>query len=373
MLPSVPKSLGRLSDVFISALGAITGVENRLGLPRVKSACVVMVDGLGSSNLQYRAGHAPTLFAQLKTDGSIPCGFPATTVTSLSSFSTGQRAGRHGMVGYQIYDSNKGQTLNLLSGISSKEQALELQPLRTVSEMAIANEVECFFVGPGEYEGSGFTMATMPAAKYVAAKSIEERFSAASKLINSSKNALVYLYVPELDQKAHAHGFKSGQWVEKLEDLESAVKKFVSAIPKSVGVLLTADHGIVDVAQDRQIYLDQLDLPNLVSVGGDPRVLYLYFNTEVIATEKAAVQEFVGKRAYVAEAQELIEADWFGDVEPYARIRMPELFVIALGETALYHRTFAKAKSLQMVGQHGSISPDELNVPLLRFAGFAKK
>ena len=171
-------------------------------------------------------------------------------------------------------------------------------------------------------------------------------------------------------------GLKCGcerQWVEKLEDLESAVKKFVSAIPKSVGVLLTADHGIVDVAQYRQIYLDQLDLPNLVSVGGDPRVLYLYFNTEVIATEKAAVQEFVGKRAYVAEAQELIEAGWFGDVEPYARTRMPELFVIALGETALYHRNFAKAKSLQMVGQHGSISPDELNVPLLRFAGFAKK
>jgi hypothetical protein len=55
-----------------------------------------------------------------------------------------------------------------------------------------------------------------------------------------------------------------------------------------------------------------------------------------------------------------------------ARERMPDIFVIAHGETALYHRQFAKPKSLQMIGQHGAISDDELFVPLLRFGAYKK-
>jgi hypothetical protein len=50
---------------------------------------------------------------------------------------------------------------------------------------------------------------------------------------------------------------------------------------------------------------------------------------------------------------------------------MPELFIISISECALYHRQFAKAKSIQMIGQHGSISTEELKVPLLKFGAFA--
>jgi hypothetical protein len=75
----------------------------------------------------------------------------------------------------------------------------------------------------------------------------------------------------------------------------------------------------------------------------------------------------------VAEADELVAAGWFGEVDKFARDRMPDLFLISIAEIALYHRNYAKTKSLQMIGQHGSISTDELKVPLLRFRGFAKK
>ena len=245
--------------------------------------------------------------------------------------------------------------------------------MQTISELAEVEGVQCFFVGPAEYDRSGFTLATMRAATYVPAKSIEDRFAAALKIISSGVNNLVYLYVPELDQKAHAFGSKSSQWVEKLEDLEASVKKFVQKTPATVGVLLTADHGIVDVATDKHIYLDEVSLPGLKSVGGDPRVLYLYLNKESIAAAKETLQSYVGKRAYVALKSEIIDAGWFGPVADWATERLPELFVISLGETALYHRDFAKPKSLSMIGQHGSISNEELSIPLLRFAGFAKK
>lgn len=358
--------------MFISALGAITGKHNRLNLPKVKSAVVVLVDGLGASNIEFRAGHAPTIASQLKIDGSIACGFPSTTVSSLASFSTGLRAGQHGMVGYQVFDRNSMQNVNLLTGIPSAESAKTWQPKNTVSEMATESGVQTFFVGPAEYENSGFTNATMRTAKYVAAKTIEHRFQATEKLLAESKGCLIYLYVPELDQKAHAHGFKSAQWVEKLEDLDSALKRFLQSAPKKTGVLLTADHGVIDVAVENHIYLDELEIQGLQAVGGDPRVLYLYLDSEEVQSQKVIVQNFCGRRAYVAERSELIQAGWFGEAEEFSIERMPELFLISIGETAIYHRSFAKPKSIQMIGQHGSVSSEELNVPLLRFLGFSK-
>jgi predicted AlkP superfamily pyrophosphatase or phosphodiesterase len=378
MLPSVPKSLGRLSDVFISALGSITGKENRLGLPKVKSACVVLVDGLGAANIRYRAGHANFLASQLAIDGTIMAGFPSTTVTSLVSFSTGLRAGQHAMVGYQVHDRRQGSNLNLLTGIGSLAEALSWQPRKTVSEVAAENSVDCYFIGPAEYETSGFTNVTMRGAKYVAAKNLDDRVAAAKKILAAKDSALVYLYVPELDQRAHAYGSKSGQWVEKLEDLDLAVRQLTTALPGNVGVLLTADHGIVDVAHERQIYLDELSINGLVSVGGDPRVLFLYLDSQQSDDALSqscikSVQEFVGKRAYVVARDDLIAQGWYGEVTDEARERMPDIFVIAHGETALYHRQFAKPKSLQMIGQHGAISDDELFVPLLRFGAYKKR
>ena len=71
MLPALPKTFGRLSDVFISALGSITGRDNRLSLPKVRSAAVIMVDGLGSGNIRQAAGHAPYLNSLLAKSPSV--------------------------------------------------------------------------------------------------------------------------------------------------------------------------------------------------------------------------------------------------------------------------------------------------------------
>ncbi len=359
--------------MFISALGSITGKDNRLGLPKVSSACVVVVDGLGSANLRYRAGHAPFLASQLITDGSIMCGFPSTTVSSLTSFATGVRAGEHGLVGYQIFDRANARNMNLLTGITNAEDAAKWQKSITVSELANEAGIDCYFVGPAEYEGSGFTHATMRGIKYVSAKSLDDRIVAARKILSEKSKSLVYLYVPELDQKAHSFGFKSGEWVEKLEDLDSAIRQLTKTLSANVGVLLTADHGIVDVEHQNQIYLDELELPGLLSVGGDPRVLFLYFESNDQSEVLPALKSFLGKRAFVASKLEVVEAGWYGEANADALERMPDVFLIASGQTALYHRDFAKPKSLNMIGQHGSISDDELYVPLLRFGAFAKK
>jgi hypothetical protein len=79
-----------------------------------------------------------------------------------------------------------------------------------------------------------------------------------------------------------------------------------------------------------------------------------------------------GRTVKLASKRTLIEAKWFGDdVSEVAASRMPDVFAIAVGRTALYHRDFAPAKSLNMIGQHGSVSAEELSIPLLKLAALA--
>jgi hypothetical protein len=85
------------------------------------------------------------------------------------------------------------------------------------------------------------------------------------------------------------------------------------------------------------------------------------------------LENYLGKRAFVATKGTIIEAGWYGETTAAARGRMPDIFLVANGETALYHRDFAKPKSLRMIGQHGALSDEELLVPLLKFGAYSTK
>jgi len=371
MLPALPKTLGRLSDIFISSLGAITGTDNRLALKKAKSVCTILVDGLGAHNLSAAGGHAKFLNRALSATSKASCGFPSTTAASIASFATGLQAGEHGLVGYQVMNPATNQLANLLNGWGSNLDPFEWQPSETVSERSIRAGVQSFVVGPAEYRESGFTQATMRGATYLEAKTFQDRFDRAIEAIHLPAGSLVYLYIPELDQIAHSKGVGSAEWLAKLEDLDSVAEKASKAVPANSSLYLTADHGVIDVQKNRHIFLDDFVhlLPGLQTVGGDPRVNYLYFeesNVQHLAVVAKDLQEALGKSAVVASVDDLVRAGWFGPVVTVAaRSRMPELFVIAIAEVALYHRGFAKNKSLEMVGQHGSISSAELAIPFL--------
>lgn len=357
----------------MAAIGA--GGTNSLGLKKAQKAVVILVDGLGVSNIQFQPGHAPFLNANVSKANTIKCAFPSTTAASITSLATGQRPGQHSVIGYQVFDRRIGQSVNLLTGWSDQYPPSR-QTQQTLSERCESEGVEFVFCGPAEYENSGFTRATMRGARYLAGKTVEDRFSAVRKALSQPGSAIIYLYVPELDQTAHARGSKSPQWLEKLEELDALTRRFVDSLPKNVGCLLTADHGIVDVAAERHVFIDEVDLEGLLFVGGDPRVSFVYFDAGIDAgkleSNRRLLNEHLDGNAFVVTKEELLSRGWYGESQAADALDlMPDLFVIASSEIAIYHRKFAKTKSMQMVGQHGSISTQEMQVPLMRFGQFA--
>ena len=360
MLPRAPKDVGRLSDVLISALGAITGGEaNRLKLQRVKSAVVVLIDGLGLVNLQQNSGHARNLTRMLEASGSqgIRCGFPSTTAVSLVSLGTGLRAGEHGILGYRVLDAAD-KPKNMLTGWENDEEARSWQPNETVFELAVKAGVVAHMVASPEYAATGFTALSMSGANFSGVADLNDRVLAA-QAIAKTNGTICYLYFAELDQAAHRFGVDSKQWRETLEAIDSAI----ALLRGDFGVLVTADHGIVDVEVSGQIYLE--DIPGFSDAAsfavGDPRALFAYGD----AVGARTALQLAGTQVYAVTPEELIALGW---IAPELRTmgKAPDLVIIAKPGYACYDRRTANPRSLAMVGQHGGISDEEMRVPLIR-------
>jgi predicted AlkP superfamily pyrophosphatase or phosphodiesterase len=326
------------------------------------------VDGLGVANIKSAGGHAGFLNQKLSTSKSLFSGFPTTTATSLASFATGKQSGEHAFIGYRIFDRELSKPINLLNDLGAEFPPQRYQNLETISEQAVKAGKNVVTVGPGEYEGSGFTQATMPASKYLAAKTLQERFDTARSEI-AKPGTLVYLYIPELDQLAHRFGCQSQNWLNTIEDLDSVLANFMRSLPKSAGAILTADHGVIDVAQTSHIYLEQYEaMKDLAMIGGDPRVGFLYFDTGIdLVAKKEALQSDLGSQFEVVTVQELVDAGWYQPLSESGKKVAPDLVLLPKGDRVVYHREFAKVKSMSMIGQHGGMSKTEWEVPLLVF------
>ncbi|HZK58600.1 MAG TPA: alkaline phosphatase family protein [Cryobacterium sp.] len=377
MLPARHFSTLRLADVLTSSLAAILGRPNALGLDGAARAVVVLADGLGVSSLRARAGHARFLSSLLTKASVIDGVFPATTAAGIASLTTGVEPGQHGLVGYRVLDQARDRVVNQLTGWDADVQPASWQRARTVFERATDAGVPSFAIGPKKFTASGFTQAVLRGAGYVPAESVADRFLAARRILDAEPRALVYLYVAELDMAAHAHGWQSDKWLAELEGLDAEVARFAGGLRPDEGLLLTADHGVIDVPATKHVLFDTV--PELVAgvrhIAGDPRCLHLYLEPgqETVSADSlaGAWRAVEGERAWIFTRDEAVEAGLFGRVAPEVLPRIGDVIVAARRLIAYYDSRDANQAARNMIGQHGSLTDEELRVPLLRAGAFA--
>lgn len=375
MLPAPRRDTASLGDVLTSALSALRGESNRLDLPAVRSAAVILVDGLGASLLAQRSGHARHLSSALpRQGGTILSAFPTTTASALATLTTGLPPGQHGMVGYSVVDPETDRVVNQLSGWDARTLPERWQSCPTLFETAAAAGLEPLVVASARYEESGFTRAVLRGASFVAAGSIADRLELTRELLaDGSASRLIYTYIPELDMAGHAAGSASSAWTARLEELDAALATF--APPADTGALLTADHGMLDIPPHarRVISADDSRWEGVRHVAGEPRCLHLTAeHPDAVAGILARWQERESTRAWVVTRDDAIDADWFGEVRPKVRARIGDVIVAARSAVVYYDERSATTRALAMVGQHGSFSPEETRVPLARFGAFAQ-
>ena len=381
MLLSAAAGRPSIADVLPNCLASLEGRPGTLELPPVRSAIVLLVDGLGASMLRSRAGHARHLVREWPKRHTAHS-FPSTTVAGITSLTTGSPAGAHGLIGYSVFDRAHGLVRNQLSGWGEAMDTATWQLRPTLFEQLADGPIEPVVVGMPAYATSGLTAASLRGARYVSAESLEDRVDAALDEVQRERR-LVYLYVAELDQAGHRSGWESDDWLARLEELDGAVAALEAGLPDDVGLLITADHGMVDVPRHRQLDLapESPLLEGVVAVAGEPRLRHLMLD-DVASNdpqERAATglverwRDSEGARMVAATRREAIEAGWYGrpeDVSALAAARIGDV-VIAATKLVTYYGDWMQGGPRGVIGQHGSITPEETIVPLIRRGAFA--
>jgi hypothetical protein len=369
---SVPTdwSAGTLASVLPSVADRL-GVQRYAGrdvfdLPAVPRTVVVLVDGLGHDLLRQRSGHAPFLRSLHGTAHRVPRGFPTPTATSMGTFGTGLPPGSHGLVGMQVLDPATDRLLNELSWEDGPDPRA-WQPHATVFEAAENAGVTVTMVGPHYFDGSGLTTAALRGGGFRAARSLEERVDAAVAAVRATPRSLVYLYWGEVDKVGHVHGCQSWQWGDEVESVDAALRQLAARVPDDTSIVVTADHGMVDVPfHDR---IDLVNEPDLMAgvrhLGGEPRNLQLYAEPGAASDVEAAWTARLGDRARIMSRERAVAEGWFGPVRPAVEGRIGDLLVVMDGSFAVVHSGLMRREVVALLGLHGSTSDAELAVPVV--------
>lgn len=373
-IPDAPKyGQATLSEILPSAATAlgVPGFANALGLKKTKRVVVIMVDGLGWNQLKSHTGHAPFLRSLFSDGQKLGTGFPSTTATSLSSLATGVTPGEHGMLGYDVVDPAQRRVVNQLGGWPAdlNPEAWQTQP--TVFQKVAEHGVHVATVSIPMFAKSALTRASLRGPVFVAANQPMARAKATHNVFDSHRSALVYTYFNELDKTGHKFGVDSSQWRDTLEELDYVIKSLVSRLPEETTVLITGDHGMVDVPESQRI--DYSQYPELVEgvelTSGEPRGAQLTFAVETDEAGRQRVKnawhkEF-GTKAWIMTRQEAVERDYFGPITDEHQARLGDLMILAAESIAFYDGRRVAPMAFDMVGQHGSLTAGERFVPLL--------
>ncbi|MET4146133.1 nucleotide pyrophosphatase/phosphodiesterase family protein [Arthrobacter sp. UYCo732] len=386
--PNVPPApaFGQRSvaEVLTSAAASlgVEGFTNTLGLPPASRVCVVLADGLGRNLLKQKSAHTPFLRSVLQAgQGEVPVWldstFPSTTAAALASFGTGLPPGQHGMVGYDVLDPEQDKVVNMLGNWDPKVDPLAWQPFPTVFERA-AESVSVTTVSLPQFGNSPMTQAALRGGNFVSAVTSHARTAAAADAMAAAGPTLMYFYVNELDKAGHRHGCQSEQWEHQLEELDATVKRLNASLPAGTTVLLTADHGMLDVPEQQRI--DYTADPALIDgvrhTAGEPRMVHLYLEdpADVHGRERLlhAWRARFGDRIWAFTRDDAIAGGLFGTLRPAVGPRIGDVLVAARDALAFYDTRRVRPAAMEVVGQHGSLTKAEREVPLLCFKAEGK-
>jgi type I phosphodiesterase/nucleotide pyrophosphatase len=357
-------SLSDLATSLLATLG-VAGEPNPLDLPPATRACLLVVDGLGWELLRDQPAVAPFLSEMALHGAVLAAGFPATTVTSLSSLGTGLPPGQHGMLGYQVAVPGQHKLLNGLRWDDSIDPRA-WQPRDTVYERAARAGVATCRVAARSLEKTGLSTAVMRGTQYWPAESLGAVVAQAADALRGPGRRLVTVYHAQLDGTGHTFGCYSDAWRYHLGHVDKLAEQLVTAVPAGTALYVTADHGMTDVAPEDRFDVDELPAlrDGVDLLGGEPRARHVYARPGAAGDVLAAWRETLGTRAWIVSREEAIAAGWFGEVDSRLADRIGDVVAAPAGPWAIV-ASRAERLETSLVGMHGSLTSADQLVPLL--------
>ncbi|QGN47682.1 alkaline phosphatase family protein [Micromonospora sp. WMMD558] len=367
-----------LADVLPAALavlgvpGATDALDLTTTLAGVRRIAVLLVDGLGWYQIPTAAPYAPTLAGLAATVGRpLTSAFPSTTPTSLVTLGTGAAPGAHGVLGFTLRVPGTDRVLNHVEWAGDPEP-LRWQPVPTQLERARAAGVQVTVVSRPEFGGSGLTVAANRGGDYRGAAGVDALGREMLAALSAGPGpTLVSGYHPDLDRHGHLSGVDSVPWRIAAADVDRLLARLVDGLPPDAALLVTADHGQLDVPAGHRFDLDTDPRlrAGVAVVAGEPRVRYLHVGPGARDDVVASWSAVLGPAARVRTREEAVAAGWFGPVPEEHLSRIGDVVVVCNDTYAVLATRSEPPMASRLVAYHGADTAAEMTIPLLVVRG----
>jgi Type I phosphodiesterase / nucleotide pyrophosphatase len=149
--------------------------------------------------------------------------------------------------------------------------------------------------------------------------------------------------------------------------VDALLTRLVETLPASAALLVTADHGGLNVPPDARVDLD-ID-PQLGEgvrvVAGEARVRYLPTEPGATADVQAIWSGLLDGRAEVYSREQAVATGMFGPVNPRHLARIGDVVVVCTGEAAVLATRHEPPETARLIGFHGAATEAEMAIPLI--------
>jgi hypothetical protein len=329
---------------------------------------LLVLDGLGWTQLLERRRLATAMAAM--AGGWITSVVPSTTACALTSLVVGAPPAQHGVVGYRVAVQGPSgpEVMNVLKWRTPSGDARPFVDPGVFQTMVPFLGRRVPIVSKADFAGTAFTEAHQRGARQVGWHQPSGLAVEVRRLVAEGE-PFVYAYYDGIDRVAHIHGF-GPHYDAELVAADRIVADLVNGLPPGVALVVTADHGQVDVGPN-VVELDAGLMEKVEMVSGEARFRWLH----AAGRGPAAVAEVVelasalyGHQAWVLSAEDAEGKGWFGGpLTGELRARLGDVAVVAF--EAVGYLAPGESNETKLVCRHGSLTREEMLVPLLATRG----
>lgn len=356
------------ADCLSSVVPTLLGPARETDLPPwcpetvrgARAVVLFLLDGLGWNQLSQRPHLAPTLSAM--SGGAITTVAPTTTATALTSVTTGLTPGEHGLIGYRIDMGDS--VMNTLRWADAHGDRRMSHPPRLVQSCPPFLGARVPVASRADLEGTGFTEAHLSGVDAVGWKVSSSIPVICAEQVRSGRS-FVYAYYDGVDKVAHERGF-GAHYDAELRRADSLVAELLESVDSETAVVVTADHGQVHVG-DATVEIDEEVRAMVRHMSGEGRFRWLHARRGRERDLFDACARYANQ-AWIVTRERALDEEWFGP-------RVPDHVARRMGDVALVpHAPVSfddpdEHSAFSLVCRHGSMTPDEVLVPLLAARG----
>lgn len=368
VLPDYKNCIANLPNSILKKLGVPTNGDTLPLLDKYlkkdyKNIVVILLDGMGKAILE-RHLKADGIFRS-HLAGIYSSTFCSTTVAATTSMMSGLQPCEHAWLGWDCYypEINENVTVFLNRIQGTERQAADYNVAWTLTPYeSVTNKIKK--TGKDAHIIAPFLDHKIDRFEKIC-KRIKKICKSESKLPKGAGSPrYIYAYWNQPDGLLHTYGCGSTEAHDCILDLEKQVSKLVAELDDSL-VVVTADHGHIDtdfvyIYDYPELYDCLVRKPSL-----EPRVLNLFIKDGKKDFFEKEFNRLFGEKFILMPTEEVIAKNLMGTGKHHKMFRsmLGDYLALAVSNLSIYYG------DKKLVSQHGSLTEDEMLIPLIVFNG----